>query len=96
MEKFVYTLIWQGITLEITYWPVRWANSPDIEVRSISPAAAPLPITETGFRTISFAPTEGRLSEADVVGSIADWLDAEAQSPAWLDFVELCKQGELF
>lgn len=96
MEKFVYTLIWQSITIEITYWPLKWNTISKLEIRSIAPTDAPLPITNTGYKSDFFQPSSTPRSKADIIASVQSWLDEEAAKPAWQDFVEANKQGELF
>lgn len=42
---------WQGIEIEAIYWPRRWGVIAHLEIRSIQPERAPLPITETGYKS---------------------------------------------
>lgn len=60
------TLDWQGIIVEIVYEP-NWLNianrdcdlpSAHLDIRSIKPERAPLPITETGYRSHFLHPDE--------------------------------------
>ena len=47
-----YQLVWKNITIAITHTK-KWCGGDidHIEVKSISPEKAPLPITETGYRS---------------------------------------------
>lgn len=47
----VHRFVWQGIEIEAIYMPVRWGVIAHLEIRSIEPLRAPLPITETGYRS---------------------------------------------
>lgn len=69
---------WRGITLEIRFAP-RWLRLDDgcdlahLEVESIAPKRAPLPITGTGYRSHFTAEAE-----------IAHWGNPEGFVLAWL------------
>lgn len=51
MEKQAYRFTWRGIEIEAIYTPLQWKTIAHLEVRSIKPERAPLPITETGYRS---------------------------------------------
>jgi len=42
----VHTCVWQEIEIELKYWPLKWTVISHLEIRSVSPEKAPLPITE--------------------------------------------------
>ena len=44
-----HTLIWNDIEIRLTYQPNKWDVIAHLEVESINPERAPLPITETGY-----------------------------------------------
>lgn len=79
---------WNGILLEITYEP-QWLpphilgeNLAHLQVQSIYPTDAPLPITGTGYRShfiaaFAIATAGGPVAYVDV------WLAAESQAPDW-------------
>ena len=69
---------WRGIALEIGYIAKRFAGMDHIEVRSAE--CVPLPITETGYRSLFILPE--RLEEYD---------DPETYVLAWLDYAANCK-----
>lgn len=97
------TLDWQGITVEIVYEP-NWLNianrdcdlpSAHLDIRSIKPERAPLPITETGYRSHFLHP-----GEIDLLGGpvayVQTWLDEMAESREWQDYQERSRQFSLF
>lgn len=87
---------WQGLTLRIDYnpqWGVRLdcpaeeGGSPvfrvaHLEVRSTTPKKAPLPITETGYRS-HFCNPDDVEELGGVVAYVMAWLLAEADTPEW-------------
>lgn len=81
-ERF--EIIWRGIVIEIRYRPPFahfYAKHPIayLEVKSIEPKSAPLPITETGYRSRVI---EGVQVDAagGPVAYVRAWLDHEAKS----------------
>lgn len=71
---------WRGIALEIGYVSKRFGGMDHIEVRSAE--SVPLPITETGYRSLFISPE--CLEEYDGPQAYAlAWLDHEAQSAVW-------------
>lgn len=93
--EHTYRATWQGIQIQINYVPNMWNTIAWIEVRSIAPEHAPLPITQTGYR-LHFHPI-GTVEAmgGDVVAQVIAWLDEEAANPAWQDHLERSMQGEL-
>jgi len=91
-----YRLTWQGIVVEITYDPTGWGIVAHLQVESLAPPRAALPITETGYRS-HFIPC-GMIEElgGDVIAQVKAWLDEEARSLEWRKRVEADRQGELF
>jgi hypothetical protein len=92
----VYRLAWQGIAIEARYWPRKWGVTAHLEIESIHPERARLPITETGYRSHFHQPGTIEALGGDVVAQIIAWLDEEAVKPAWRHYVEASRQGELF
>lgn len=80
-------LVWEGVTLSITYEPSWLAISEDygpahLAVHVVAPERAPLPITETGYRSHFLA--RGLVEEAGgPVAYVRAWLDEAAQEPEW-------------
>ncbi|MET4898526.1 hypothetical protein RN629_15425 [Sphingomonadaceae bacterium jetA1] len=46
-----YRLDWQGIEIEARYWPIKWGAIAHLEIESVAPERAPLPISATGYRS---------------------------------------------
>ena len=92
----VHTFIWQEIEIELTYWPLKWNAISHLEIRSIEPERAPLPITETGYKSHFFQPDSVEFVNGSLVETVEQLLDDEAKSKEWLDYVQASRQGELF
>ena len=92
----VHTFVWQEIEIELKYWPLKWTVISHLEIRSISPEKEPLPITETGYKSHFFQPDSVEFVNGSIVETVIQWLDKEAQSKEWLDYVEKSRQGDLF
>ena len=78
---------WNGIIVEIRYEP-NWLNiettfdPAHLEVESIHPPRAPLPITETGYRS-HFTSRETIAAYGGAVAFVEAWLETESQAPDW-------------
>jgi len=96
METQTYRFTWRGIEIEAIYTPLQWKTIAHLEVRSIKPERAPLPITETGYRSHFHQPGTIEARGGDVVAQIVAWLDEEANSPEWREAVEAARQLSLF
>ncbi|MGJ8562014.1 MAG: hypothetical protein ACSHXY_00560 [Alphaproteobacteria bacterium] len=97
MAEQRYLIEWQGIELEALYTPVKWSAIAHLELRSINPPKAPLPMTETGYRS-HFHPigTIEAEFDGDVVACVTEWLNNEAKSKKWKSYIETSKQADLF
>lgn len=97
------TIDWQGINVEIVYEP-NWLNIANrdsdlpcahLDIRSIKPERAPLPISETGYRSHFLHP-----GEIDLLGGpvayVQTWLDEMAESKEWREYVVSSRQLSLF
>lgn len=91
-----YTFQWEGIEIEVIYWPLIWGVTSHLEIRSLLPERAPLPITETGYKSHFFAPESVDLETQSIVEIVQEWLDSEAKSKDWVRYVEDSRQGDLF
>lgn len=91
-----YRFAWRGIEIEVTYTPRKWTVIDHLEIRSVRPERAPLPITNTGFCSHFMQPGTIEAHGGDVVAQVTAWLDEEAAKPEWLAHIEACRQGELF
>ena len=45
----IYRLTWRGIEIEARYQPSYWQTIAHLEIESVRPERAPLPVTETGY-----------------------------------------------
>jgi hypothetical protein len=91
-----YRFTWQGIEIQAVYIPLRWGAIAHLDIRSISPQHAPLPITRTGYLSHFHAPGTVESRGGDVVAQVTAWLDKEAASAEWQAHIEASRQGELF
>ncbi|MES1985904.1 MAG: hypothetical protein V4461_13215 [Pseudomonadota bacterium] len=92
----VYRLIWRGIEIEARYWSRKWGVTAHLEIESIRPERAPLPITGTGYRSHFHQSGTIEAQGGDVVAQVIAWLDEEAEAPEWRVQVDASRQGELF
>jgi hypothetical protein len=89
-------LVWDGLTLSIRYEPSSYVGYAHLQVQVTAPErGAPLPITETGYRS-HFLPR----GEVEMAGGpaafVRNWLDEAARSPAWHRRRFRWRQLELF
>ena len=97
----LHRLEWNGIMLEITYEP-QWLpphilgeDLAHLQVQSIYPTNAPLPITETGYRS-HFIAASAIEAAGGPVAYVDMWLTAESQPPDWRRREEAARQLSLF
>ena len=84
----IFRMVWSGVSIEIR-WEPNWLNltssghdTAHLEIESIAPERAPLPITETGYRSHFTSPdTVG--AYGGPVGYVEEWLETESQAPDW-------------
>lgn len=98
MTKQIYRLNWQGVEIEARYDLASWSGViAHLEIESVNPARARLPMTETGYRS-HYHPigTIEAEYDGDVVRAVTAWLDQEAKSRAWKRYVEESQQLTLF
>jgi hypothetical protein len=90
MNTHIFTkrIDWNGITLEVS-WEPEWLSRRSaphrvghIQITSIAPERAPLPVSETGYRSLFIDPAVV-LEEGGPLTFVRDWLDQEADSPSW-------------
>lgn len=92
--------VWHGIEIEIRWSPdyvvfddqTRMAH---LEVESISPKRAPLPITETGYRS-HFTPISAVQNYVTLEDFVEAWLDQTSRCPKWQAFEQDSQQLSLF
>lgn len=100
---FTQRIDWRGITVEISYEPEWLGGLPEafgeplahLQVRSVSPERAALPVTETGYRSAFIAGSAITL-EGGPVAFVRDWLDEAANDPAWKSSQDAARQLALF
>lgn len=95
-QSQTYHFQWEGIEIEATYDPAKWGVIAHLEIESINPPRAPLPITETGYKSHFHPCGTVEANGGDVVAQIIAWLDEEAVKPEWRRYVQASRQGELF
>ena len=78
MEK--HTIVWRGITVEITFTPEKFGMADHVELRTEDRAA--LPVTETGYRS-HFVAVGTVEAHGGAVAFVTPWLDHEAERAGW-------------
>lgn len=98
---FTQRMDWNGISLEVS-WEPSWLFLPEsryavghLQVRSIAPERAPLPVTETGYRSLFINPQDV-MNDGGPLTLVGAWLDCEARNPAWRAQQEAARQLALF
>lgn len=95
-QQTAYCFAWQGIEIHVIYTQRKWSVIDHLEIRSVNPERAPLPITETGYRSHFIQPGTVEAHGGDVIAQVTAWLDEEAAKPAWRAYVEASRQMRLF
>lgn len=96
MEEQIHRFTWRGIEIEARYTPLKWGVIAHLEIASIAPERAPLPITETGYLSDFHEAGTVESNEGTLVEQIIRYLDHEATKPEWKRHVESCRQFLLF
>lgn len=78
MEK--HTIVWRGVTVEITYTPEEFSVVDHIVLRT--DGKTPLPVSDTGFRS-HFVPVGMVAEYGGAVAFVTEWLDHEAKRVRW-------------
>lgn len=92
-----HTMVWEGIEIELTYDPAAWGGvTAHLEVRSISPDCAPLPITETGYLSHYHPCGAVEANESTLIEQVTAWLGEAAKSNAWQAHLRSTRQMSLF
>jgi hypothetical protein len=102
MKQF-FQMQWQGLVIEIrycagysiSYEEVYGYALSHLEIEATQPARAPLPITETGYRS-HFERADNIEAAGGPEAFARAWLDHEAGRPAWIERQEAARQGSLF
>jgi hypothetical protein len=86
----------ETITVRITHSRGYLSSGTDhIEVESLAPKKAPLPITETGYRS-HFMPALELVNAGGPVTFVNAWLEREAAGKAWRAKTTAAAQADLF
>ncbi|PHZ83933.1 hypothetical protein [Paremcibacter congregatus] len=94
------TLIWHAYRIEVGYDPDynptgKGTALAHLEIRTLSPERAALPITETGYRSV-FMP-DSYLDDYDsAVDFVEKWLTSAALTEEWKDILDQARQLSLF
>lgn len=98
---FVKRIDWEGITVEVSYEP-NWlglsiGGEPvaHLQLRSVKPERAALPVSETGYRSL-FVSADEVAEQGGPLAYALLWLDCEAVHPAWAAQLEAARQLSLF
>lgn len=95
MTKTIHHLHWQGIDIEVSYTPKWGSGYSRLEIRSIAPERAQLPVTATGYRSHFIRTGLLESSNLSVCGWVRNELD-RAATRAWQEHLAREAQGELF
>lgn len=89
-------LVWRDVTCRVRHTPnylsKGWSH---IEIIVVSPKKAPLPITETGYRS-HFLDEDLLKKAGGPVTFFFDWIEREAATRAWAKAEFKWRQGDLF
>ncbi|MEL6464961.1 MAG: hypothetical protein AAFQ58_08330 [Pseudomonadota bacterium] len=97
MSTEIHTFTWDGIGIELTYMPRAYGGTiAYLEVRTINPEGAPLPITETGYRSCFHLVGAVEESEGTLIEQVTAWLNHEAKSKKWQKYLIESRQFSLF
>ena len=80
----------------MTFTPSRWSVIDHLEILSVRPERAPLPITGTGYLSHFMQPGTIAAHGGDVVAQVKAWLDEESAKPEWQAHIEAGRQWTLF
>lgn len=101
-RKTRYEITWinpvtrEPITIRITHARDYLSSGSDhLEIQSLRPKKAPLPITETGYRS-HFIPALELMNAGGPVTFVTAWIEHEAKGKAWTRAVSVKAQGDLF
>ena len=89
-------LIWRDVTCRVRHTPNYisrgWTH---IEIIVVKPKGAPLPITETGYRSHFMAPLD-LINAGGPVTYVTAWIEKESRGKAWTKAAVVKAQGDLF
>jgi len=88
---------WQGIVIEVRY-EAHYLGLPDLahlDITSVLPECAPLPITGTGYRS-HFLDALDVEDAGGPVRFVLRWIESEAMQPDWIQQDAVSRQYVLF
>lgn len=96
-------IVWRGVAIEVRCcadWSPSFRQTyghplAHLEIEAVDPARAPLPVTETGYRSLFTAPAVIE-AEGGADAFVLAWLDHEAEQPQWKEREQVARQMELF
>lgn len=94
MDNF--DIFWNGVTISVRH-KSNWLGTgfDHLEIISVNPESAPLPITATGYRSHFLHP--GELEPyGNAKAFVLAWLDAMAEGDEWRAHLEQSRQLSLF
>jgi len=102
-NREVFNITWEGIEIEIGYIPsyceayrkYQGVDLSHVEVRSIKPRNVPIPITETGYRSMWIRAPQ-LATYGGVVEYVTSYIQEEAKSQEWRDYQQNSRQFNLF
>lgn len=97
MDIQIETMTWEGVEIQLTYKPLEFDGViAHLEVQTISPKGAPLPFTDTGYRSHFHPVGTVEANEGTLVEQVTEWLNAEAKSKQWQRYLIESRQLSLF
>ena len=91
-----YRIVWRDTQIVIRHeLDYLWKGTSHIEVHVVRPKRAPIPITETGYRS-HFIDTLALINEGGPVTFVTAWLNREVTSKVWQQRDFKLRQGDLF
>ena len=102
-HKQIGEILWNGLRIEARFTPnfspiyeeTYGYRLVHIELCTLEPPLAPLPISDTGYRS-HFIPSPQLADYEDHLEYLLAWLDHAATDPQWIAQAEAAKQGSLF
>ena len=87
------TLDWHGILIQVTLEKQRFVDH--LQIETLDPQRAPLPITETGYRS-HFISKDVIEEAGGPAAYVQNWLDAAASHKGWYEQEAAIRQLALF
>lgn len=86
--EIIETVEWQGIKIDAHYRS-QYCGCAHLELHVLDPPLAPIPVSETGYRSCFDPRLPQHIKDAGGVTAFTkNWLDASAKSQAWLAYVK--------